>query len=182
MNKEQLRNEMTNKLEQLTADQRKEIEQDLVNQLTQSSMWQNASVVGITLSHELEWDTHKAIEKAWDEGKIVVVPKCIHKTRQMDFYQINSFDQVKVGYVGILEPDTELTKKWQKNAIDLLIVPGRVFNTDGYRIGFGGGYYDRFLKDFQNETVSLVWKEQLVENLPVDHYDIAVNHLIVNNT
>lgn len=181
MDKVQLRNKMTDKLSQLTEQERKEIELDLFKQLTQSSMWKDASVIGITLSQELEWDTHKTIEKAWDEGKIVVVPKCIHKTRQMDFYRIDSFDQVKTGYVGILEPDTNITEKLRKDAIDLLIVPGRVFNKEGYRIGFGGGYYDRFLKDFNNNTVSLLWQEQLVDNLPVESFDIPVNHLFVNN-
>lgn len=180
MIKEQLRNEMGNKLEALAEEKREEIAKDLSSKLTESSLWQEADVIGITLSGGLEWDTHQTIQKAWDEGKTVVVPKCIHKTKQMDFYKIESYDEVKEGYVGILEPIPEKAQLWEKDKIELLVVPGRVFEKEGYRIGFGGGYYDRFLKDFENPTVSILWEEQFVEDLPIESFDIPVQNLVVS--
>lgn len=180
MLKDQLRNEITNKLKSLSDEQRMTIEKDLSNKLTGSSLWEEANVIGITLSHELEWDTYQIIEKAWDQGKSVVVPKCVHKTKQMNFYKIESYEQVKEGYVGILEPIPEKAELWEKDKIKMLVVPGRVFDKDGYRIGVGGGYYDRFLEDFDNPTVSILWKEQIVENLPIESFDLPVKHLIVS--
>lgn len=180
MVKDQLRDKITNKLKSLTDEQRITIAKDLSTKLTESPLWEEADVIGITLSHELEWDTYQIIKKAWDQGKSVAVPKCIHKTKQMNFYKIESYDQVKEGYAGILEPVPEMTELWEKDKIEMLVVPGRVFDKDGYRIGFGGGYYDRFLKDFDNPTVSLLWEEQIVENLPIESFDLPVENLIIS--
>lgn len=180
MDKNELRQHITKQIEELSDERRQAIEADLRNQLTQTTEWQQAKTIGITLSHELEWDTYKTIEKAWNEGKIVVVPKCIHKTKEMIFYRIDSFDDVKAGYAGILEPIESETTKWDKQAIDLLVVPGRVFDKTHYRIGFGGGYYDRFLADFNQPTISLVWEGQLVDQVPTNQYDLPVDQLVVS--
>ena len=83
-----------------------------------------------------------------------------------------------IGNFGISEPDTQKAKEIDKNQIDLLLVPGLIFTRDGYRIGFGGGYYDRFLTDFVQPTVSLASTKQLVDDFPVEPFDIPVNYLL----
>lgn len=179
MDKNQMRKKMTEKIGDLSQDQRQAIESNLRDQLTSSPEWKEAQVIGITLSYELEWDTYEIIKQAWAEGKEVATPKSIHKTRQMIFYKIDSFDQTKEGYMGILEPKTDQAKECPKKEIDLLVVPGRVYTEEGYRIGFGGGFYDRFLTDFQGNTVSQLWEGQLVDDIPTNKYDQPVQKLLV---
>src|SRR5699024_12883003 len=110
--------------------------------------------------------------------KQFIDPNSVTSTREMVFDKIVNFNQLEVVYYNLLEPKPQETKPVEKNSIDLIVVPGVVFDKVGYRIGFGGGYYDRFLADYQNETVSLLHTEQLVDCIPIDSHDIAVNHLL----
>lgn len=177
MKKEALRKGMMAALVEIGDRERKLAEQALHKQLFASFLWKEANTIGITLSQDLEWDTRGVVQKAWKEGKRVCVPKSIHQTRELHFYEIESFDQVEKGYYDIEEPIVKKAKKVEKQEIDTLLVPGVVFNKKGYRIGFGGGYYDRFLEDYEGRTLSLVHTNQLVENLPVESHDIPVQFM-----
>lgn len=172
-----LRKSMQEKLAKVSEAEREEISEKIQKRLFESKLWQQADTIGIYLSFGNEWDTRTIIEKAWQSGKNVAVPKTNPAVKELNFYQINDFSEVRKGHFNLEEPIVEKTKLVEKDAIDLLIVPGLVFSKDGYRIGFGGGYYDRFLTDFIHPTVSLVWSGQLVEYLPTDWYDIPVQYL-----
>lgn len=127
-----------------------------------------------------EWDTKAIIESAIKAGKTVCTPKCFPKMRLLKFYQFSTFDELEVVYYNLLEPKAEEANYIEKNEIDLLIVPGVMFDKKGYRIGFGGGYYDRFLTDFTNTTVSLSSIGQLVESLPIEKFDLPVQYVITD--
>lgn len=176
--KKQLREQMIATLKDLSVEEKQRIEKRLQQHLYQTDLWKNAQSIGITISRGIEWDTRAIIKQAWVEGKSVYVPKCHPKEYKLVFYQITSFDQLETVYYGLLEPKPEETKQGEPDEIDLLIVPGVVFNREGYRIGFGGGYYDRFLVHFPNQTVALISEKQLVDSLPIEQHDIAVQHLI----
>lgn len=178
MSKEALRKAMLNTLSQMTEMERKNVEKAIQRHLFDSSLWKQAETVGVTLSMDKEWDTKAIIEHAWLEGKKVCVPKSIHKTRGLHFYEITSFKQVEKGYFNLSEPIVSETERIEDSAIDLLIVPGLVFTDSGYRIGFGGGYYDRFLEDFGQTTLSLMHSTQQVDFFPIEAHDIPVQHLI----
>ena len=137
-----------------------------------------AQVIGITLSSFPEVDTWNLIQELWKLGKEVVVPKCEPALRGMTFYQIDSFDQLEVVYMKLKEPIPTITKKIEASQIDLLIVPGVVFNKQGYRIGFGGGYYDRFLSGYNGATFALAFNCQIVDELPIERFDIPVQYII----
>lgn len=168
-------------LKDLSDDERQTISNKLRDQLLATDMWREANSIGITISQKFEWDTRSIIEKGWEQGKTVCVPKCIPQEKKLLFYRLLDFQQLEVVYYGLLEPKPEETEQIEKSDIDLLIVPGIVFDHRGFRIGFGGGYYDRFLADFQNETVSLVHTSQLLEQVPAQPFDIPVKHLITEN-
>lgn len=178
MSKDTIRKGMLTALFELGPVKRKKAELQLHKQLYHSTFWEKASVIGMTLSQDLEWDTRAIARRAWRDGKRVCVPKSIHQTRQLDFYEITHFDQVEVGYYDIEEPIPEKTQRINPLGIDLLIVPGVVFTREGYRIGFGGGYYDRFLKDFPNTTLSLVHSNQLMDHFPIEEHDLPVQYLV----
>lgn len=145
----------------------------------ETSWWQKATVIGITISQPFEINTSFIINRAWKEQKVVAVPKCYPKdNHRMEFFQITDYNQLEKGYANIMEPDVHKTSVIKKEAIDLLFVPGLLFDQDGYRIGFGGGYYDRYLSNFKQTTISLANTEQLVKMLPKEPYDLPVEHLV----
>lgn len=156
----------------------KKVETGQQKQLFTTPAFQNARTIGITISTEIEWDTYTIIEKAWREGKIIASPKCVVKTREMYYYAWNHQKQIQTGYAGIKEPIPQKTKRILHSDIDLLIVPGVVFDTDGYRIGYGGGYYDRMLADYSGATISLCSERQLIQQIPRESYDLSVEQII----
>ena len=178
MYKSKLRSQVLHELKQLEKDMKEKIERTLCSHLFNSHLFKNASVIGTTFSQYFEWDTSLIIEKAWKNGKTIVAPKTYPMKRELHFFKIDSNSKLEKGFKGILEPDEESCEKIDKNKIDLLIVPGIVFDKYGYRIGFGGGYYDRFLTDFNQATISLASKLQLIEKIPVQSFDIPVDFLV----
>lgn len=153
----------------------------LLKHLTASDVWKKAETIGITVAQGFEWDTKPIIEAGWKENKTVAVPKCEPKEKRLTFYTLEEYDQLEVVYYNLLEPKPDASLKLTKQKIDVLIVPGLLFDKQGYRIGFGGGFYDRFLTDFPNTTVSLLHSSQLMEDLPKEEFDIPVQYLITEN-
>ncbi|MDQ0197297.1 5-formyltetrahydrofolate cyclo-ligase [Neobacillus ginsengisoli] len=143
--------------------------------------WKQAKIVGITVSKAPEVDTYQIIRKAWELGKQVAVPKCYPKEKKLSFRTLSEFSQLESVFYGLLEPIVEKTSIVEPSQIDLLLVPGLAYTMDGYRIGFGGGYYDRFLMDFTGETISLAFKEQIVPHFRVEEHDIPVSKIITND-
>jgi 5-formyltetrahydrofolate cyclo-ligase len=178
MDKKDLRTYMLNELKKLTKQEYEQFSYEISTELTKQTIWQQANTIGITISRAPEVDTYQIIRKAWEQNKKVVVPKCHPKTREMTFHELNRFTQLESVYYGLLEPIEEVTTLVPKDEIDLLIVPGLAYDPNGYRLGFGGGYYDRFLVNFKGNTVALAFPHQLVDMLPVESHDIAVKYLI----
>ncbi|GGA68410.1 5-formyltetrahydrofolate cyclo-ligase [Ornithinibacillus halotolerans] len=175
--KEELRNQTINLLKNL-ANEKVEIETRLHNQLFQSTYWKQAKTIGITISNGIEWDTKLIIEQGWADEKIMVVPKCIPEEKKLEFYQLHNFSELETVYFNLLEPKPVESNKVHPNRIDLVIVPGVVFHSKGYRIGFGGGYYDRFLAYYNGISLSILHTKQLIEMMPIESHDIAVDHLL----
>lgn len=146
--------------------------------LYEEHAWKQADVIGITVSKCPEVDTYQIIRKAWETGKTVVVPKCKPKEKRLSFRTLTEFSQLESVYFGLYEPIVELTTEVRQEQIDLLIVPGLAYTRKGYRIGFGGGYYDRYLTSFSGETLSLVFNEQIISDFPLEEYDLPVSKII----
>lgn len=182
--KRSLREEIVQQIKKLNNDEKRAIETAIHHQLFQQTFWQEAKVIGITHSTDLEWDTNTIIQRAWQENKIIVLPKSNQQLKKLSFYQINHLSELEKGYANILEPKETSQETVMNKCIDLLIVPGLMFDLDGYRLGFGGGFYDRYLieQDHRATTVSLASEFQLVEKLPRDDYDIPVDYIITNKS
>ncbi len=153
-------------------------------QLLGSAMYQEASLLLAYVSYSTEVHTHGIIQKALDDGKRVAVPRCA-ADRQMFYYEITSFNDLKPGYMGILEPGPHLSFPLSASDMEgaLCLVPGLAFDDQGFRIGYGGGYYDRFLAGFKGTKVALARPSQLSsEPIPTDQYDIPVDYVVAPNT
>lgn len=177
MNKKEIRKtilEKLNILEQSSEKQLKKIHQNLMF----TDKWYNARVIGITISKSPEISTKEIIMEAWKQGKKIAVPKCNPVDKSMEFYIINNFDQTELSFYGVLEPIPEICEMINPNKMDLLIVPGLAFNINNYRIGFGGGYYDRFLLRYHGPTVALAYDWQTDLGFYEEIHDMKVDLII----
>jgi len=124
-----------------------------------------------------EPDIKPALEQALRQGKALYLPKCGPGTREMTFHQVQSLDDLRPGAHGIPEPKGNC----QLAAVNcqLCIVPGVGFVRAGFRLGYGGGYYDRFLARYAGLcTLGICYEVLLRESLPKDALDVAVKRVI----
>lgn len=130
------------------------------------------------VSMPFECDTHSIIKRAFSDGKAVAVPKCVNKSGEMDFYFINSLDELEKDSFSILEPNPEKCKRAVDFSSGLCIVPGLCFDYQGYRLGFGGGYYDRFLEKFGGASVGICYSKCIEKELPKGIFDKQTDILV----
>ncbi|EMF45414.1 5-formyltetrahydrofolate cyclo-ligase [Planococcus halocryophilus Or1] len=174
MDKKTQRNHVLAMLSQMTADQYNSKSQAVINRLMKDPAFLSAETVGLTISAFPEVDTLALIDKCWMVGKKIAIPKCHSASRVMDFRIIEHFDQLETVYMKLKEPIVTKTSYIKPEKIDLLIVPGVVFSKQGFRIGFGGGYYDRFLANYTGDTRSVAFDCQIAEEIPVEEHDLPV--------
>ncbi len=178
--KQMLRTNMKSRLKEMTNKEKVELDDRILENLFTYDPYKEAETIGLTVAMKNEVNTKKVIEHSWSVGKKVAVPKCHPEDKSMTFRYLNSWDELETVYFGLKEPKPELTKACEPKNIQLLVIPGLLFDENGYRIGFGGGYYDRFLQQYENQTVSLAYSIQLVEKLPVEPFDLPVETLITD--
>ena len=101
-----------------------------------------------------------------------------NRQRRYDCSKLKSQGELKDGMYGIKEPVSDVP--CDKKSIDLAIIPALAFDTKGFRLGYGKGYYDRFLADTDINTIGICHKELLVPKLPHDEFDISVDKVITD--
>ena len=139
--------------------------------------YRNAQNICAYISKGNEVDTRFIIDKAWSDGKRVFVPKVYGK--DMHFIQISSYEELRTGNFGILEPEAD---EYTEISSGLMFMPGVAFDRQRNRIGFGGGYYDRYLAVHgQLVTVALAYDCQIVEYIDSEQTDIKP-HIIVTES
>ncbi|WP_459499429.1 5-formyltetrahydrofolate cyclo-ligase [Bacillus sp. C1] len=176
--KVRLRKKIVEKMNSLSKEQHKTLSEQIVFSLYKQQEWREAETIGITLSMEHEVNTYAIIEQAWREGKKVTVPKCNRETRTMTFREITNFEQLETVYMSLREPIPALTKEVETNEMDLLFVPGVAYTRRGERIGYGGGYYDRYLLEYKKKTLSLAFDFQIIDYIPTEPFDQNVQTII----
>ena len=144
-----------------------------------SQQYKNADKIYAYWSVDSEVDTHIIISKALDDGKKVALPKCTDKDGNMKFYYITSISDLIDGMYGIKEPQVK-SQAENFTECSLCLVPALSFDVDGYRLGYGKGYYDRFLSRFTGVSIGLCYTDCLCEKLPRDNYDKRVNYIFTN--
>lgn len=125
-----------------------------------------------------EIGTRSLLQAAWDAGKQVIVPYLDAPRAPMKHARLTSFDALVAGPWGLLQPEPADFVDEPPTA-DVVLVPGLRFDRDGYRIGQGGGYYDRLLRDIDGATfLGLTYDDCLVDRIPRQPHDIAVHAII----
>jgi 5-formyltetrahydrofolate cyclo-ligase len=130
-----------------------------------------------------EVQTDGIIRQAWAEGKHVAVPVCIPQTHTLLVSELTSFEELRDGFYGIKEPMEEYMRPVSPEQLDLIIVPAVAYDRCGYRIGYGGGYYDRFLSSLDKDivTIGIAFDIQIVGEVPVQPFDIPVDMVITES-
>ena len=148
----------------------------LAAKLYETPQYKGAKSLYAYLSFNQEVRTNPIIERAWADGKRVAVPKVVGDA--MVFIWINSFDRLAPqGAFNIMEPIDNGPVADDETA--LILMPGLAFDPDGHRVGYGGGYYDRYLAaQPYHPTVALCYDFQLYDHLDVDEYDVPVDVVI----
>ncbi|XQY90705.1 5-formyltetrahydrofolate cyclo-ligase [Metabacillus sp. HB246100] len=180
-NKNQIRTYIKKILSEMDELAHKNSSQSIHTRLFLTDYWTESNVIAITVSRGREIETIPIIQKAWSEQKKVLVPKCYPKTNEMEFREITSLHQLEQVYFGLSEPKVQVTNLVLPNQIDLIIVPGVCFDQKGYRIGYGGGYYDRYLEAFRGRTLSLSFRSQIVDEVPREAHDRAVQLIVTED-
>ena len=174
--KAELRKQVLQEMKAIPREQKQAMDQALTDQFLKHPFCQEAKVIATYLSFPHEFQTQELIEQALRDCKKVLIPKTYPKGR-MDFVVYDPQQLVKTSF-GLLEPQGDL-EVVDASQIDLIHVPGLAFTTEGYRIGYGGGYYDRYLEHFSGHTLSTIYPCQVQQFMPENH-DIPVQEVLVD--
>lgn len=174
MDKKLLRSQTLQKRDTL-ADRHKKSDA-ICQKVVQSDVFRKAKTVFVYLSFRSEVETQLIIDKCFASDKKVCVPVC-KKDCVMDAVVVEDMSNLVYNGYGIAEP-TDVTKVMDKSVIDLCIVPGSVFDRQLNRIGYGKGYYDRYLRDTGIKKVALAFDCQIADAVPVDKYDVKMDCII----
>ena len=175
MEKPVIREHMIQTLKKMPSKQKQQKETVILQLLFSSQIWQTAESVGVIRSLPFEFDTAAIFAKGFEQNKRIAVPKAQQK--KLQFYHVEPATRYETSAFGVEEPISEQ----EAHHLDLLIVPGLAFSKTGYRIGFGGGYYDRFLSAFDGKTVSLVFGEQFNDQWTPDVFDIPIDKIYTDS-
>ncbi len=139
----------------------------------------SASTLMIFLSFGSEVLTDDLILWCWGEGKRVCVPFCRPESRELTACRIDGFGDLETGHYGIREPNEGLLRPVEGEKIEAILVPAVAFDRRGYRVGYGGGYYDRFLPQAPRAAkIGVAFASQIIEKIPVDGYDLPVDMIV----
>jgi len=173
--KSELRKQVLHEMKAIPRTQKVTLDLALTERLLQHPFYQEAKIIATYLSFSHEFQTQGLIEQALRDGKKVLIPKTYPKGR-MDFVVYHPQQLVKTSF-GLLEPQGDL-EVVEPSQIDLIHVPGLAFTTEGYRIGYGGGYYDRYLEHFAGHTMSTIYPCQ-VQEFNSENHDIPVQEVLI---
>ena len=152
---------------------------DIRSALRTFQIFSDAPLVLTYVSFGPEVDTRTLIEGLLEEGRRVAVPRVNREKHNMDFCEISSLDELSPGTMNILEPSADAAALTvPQMAGSVCLVPGLVFDGAGHRVGYGGGYYDRFLAFYPGDKIGLARTTMLSSNpLPVGGRDVPVDFI-----
>ena len=177
MDKVDARKKAKENLLKLSTEKRNPQEELILDYLKNLPEWKEAKIIALTKSMPIEFSLEKVVKLARNMNKKIVVPVTLPH-RQMKFAFWDEKTQFQKNSFGVEEP---IQPVWvDKEQIDLVIVPGLAYSKKGERLGFGGGYYDRFIERDSFSTISLAYKEQVYEEAVwnVEIFDQTVQILI----
>ena len=175
MDKKELRKAIREKKRAMSAEEIEQKSQALTEAFLRSAAYQSAKTIYGYLPYNQEVRTVPMLEQALRDGKRVAVPKC-YGDEMRCIYMVD-LSAVEKGYAGIPEPIADEPVADDESA--LVLMPGMAFDPQGHRIGYGGGFYDKFLaKEPDHPTLALCYDFQVLPHLETEEFDIPVDTVI----
>lgn len=167
--KKEIRAEVKKYRREATAEQIRENSNAICNAFLQLPEYEAAKVVFAYMDCKNEVETKKVIEQCWRDGKTIAVPKVFGQF--MKYYVICSYEDLEEGYFGIPEPKHELLEEIVAED-GLMILPGVAFDVQRHRVGYGGGFYDRYLEAHPDmKKIAFAFEFQMFEEVPFEEFD-----------
>lgn len=178
--KNELRGKFLKMRNELDSKNVKQLSEVISNKIINSLYFRQAENISVYIPSNNEVDIRIVIEKAWELNKNVLAPKTDPILKQINFYKINSWEELKMGNFRISEPIVGKKKPFPIGNIEVILIPGILFDYNGYRIGYGGGYYDRFLTLCNTSLykVGIAYNFQVIKRLPILDHDYAVDKIV----
>ena len=182
LEKQRLREERLAARETLSEQERSVLDDCITQNLLATPEYAEAATVLTYVSVSSEVSTRMFIECALRDGKTVAVPRCLPGHR-LEFVAITSLDQLVAAPFNLLEPSKDLTALTESQMNDsICIVPALLVDTKGYRLGYGAGFYDRFLSTYSGKKICLAYQQNLSKTmLPHSEFDVAVDMVITES-
>jgi 5-formyltetrahydrofolate cyclo-ligase len=179
--KTEIREYYLEKRHTLDNDLRAQNNEKICRNMISSATYRYADVLLMYYPKPDEIDIRPIAEAALAAGKRVAFPRCNPEDHTMIFYYVNSLDELTPGSYNIMEPSDELPAfdvSEAENCNVACVVPAVVFDKKGFRIGYGGGYYDRYLAGFRGTKLGLVYRDFIVNSVPHGRFDLTVDVMI----
>jgi 5-formyltetrahydrofolate cyclo-ligase len=131
-----------------------------------------------------EVDILPLLKRCWSSDVLVLLPKVVKETRQMEIYYVHGQHELEAGAWGILEPKADPSNRWDlknaKSKIDMVLVPGVAFDANMGRLGYGGGFYDRFINEMPAAPplIAPAYEIQLVDEVPMERFDHRLDAIV----
>lgn len=181
MDKKNLREKIISKRDYMVSDEKTKKDDSIKHSLMNMKDYCKCKKIFIYIGFGSEINTLKFITEFLKEGKEVYVPKVYKDTKEIKAIEISSLEGLYPSSYGILEPinDNEIENK---EDIDLVVVPGVAFDRDGGRVGYGGGYYDKYLATLNKDVpkIALAYDFQVVNEVPTEGHDINIDCIITD--
>lgn len=174
LDKKSLRRQLLKKRSQLNQQTVLRLSECVIKNLKHNTVFQEAKTIAVYLSFRNEVDTWRLIKEFISLKKICV--PFIDENRQMHFVCLDDLEHLHKNQYGIYEPISH--RIIDKSEIDLVIVPLVGYNDQNYRIGYGGGYYDRYLSHYQGKKIGIAYQMQRVDDFIPSCHDIPLDLII----
>ncbi len=176
--KKKLRAEAREMRRSMCPEKKLVLDRKIKNRLMNLWAVREAKTVLCYVSTEIEVDTREFINALLQMGKRVAVPRCEGTAADMNFYYINSLDELSPGNFGVQEPDPTKCIMVGNTVGTVCIVPAFMFDKFGYRLGYGKGYYDRYLSCYKGSTIGICYDENMQDELFHGKYDRTVDMIV----
>ena len=179
--KDNLRKSMLSKRKSMEIEDVTAFSDKIIGKIMELPEFIHSQNIMLYLSFNNEVNTYSLVKWCLDNNKTVIAPYCIQCNKEIVPYKITNLenDLIKSTF-GVMEPKQDLLEKVNIEDIDLILVPGVAFDEHCNRIGFGAGYYDRFLckKPKDTPTIGLAYDYQIIDKIPTDEYDVPLDFII----
>lgn len=179
--KKEVRQEILEARSRMTIEEVESKSSQIVQRVLQTPEYEEADNILLYADYCHEVMTRELFDDAILRKKRVYFPKCCTDGSSMEFYQVVSVKQLASGYKGIREPDADENTRYvfYKEEDTLMILPGVAFDTQGYRVGYGKGFYDRYMRDKRQITMmALAYAGQIVEPFAHEEHDVKMDKVV----